>query len=327
MPLEPGAVTRRVGRGVPRPAATGRPSPGAGLAGPAGADRHRAQRARRPARAGSPALGHRPRPPDVPRQLRARPPGGAPPTTPLVRLRRLGLGPVPAHLRPPRLFDGQRTLAVRPRRRPPPALPVRHRVPVGGGPGPRRPGLRHRVSRPPSPRTDRRVRPGMGQPHRGPRQPWGSRYRGRGRGPTSVSSSRAAAPSPSASRWCRATCSPSSRTDRSTPPSSTRASTTVPTIWPCWSDCRALSSPRAWCSSPPNRWGELAYPWGPRLDGLSLWSTRIHGWLELGFAAGYFSEALARTGWRAEHRRATAVSALADVYITRSQREPIARRR
>ena len=73
--------------------------------------------------------------------------------------------------------------------------------------------------------------------------------------------------------------------------------------------------------------GELAYPWGPRLDGLSLWSTRIHGWLELGFAAGYFAEALARTGWRAEHRRATAVSPLADVYITRSQRQPVARQR
>jgi SAM-dependent methyltransferase len=43
----------------------------------------------------------------------------------------------------------------------------------------------------------------------------------------------------------------------------------------------------------------LAYPWGPRLDGLSLWSMRRYGWLELGFDERYFAEALRRTGWRA----------------------------
>ena len=41
----------------------------------------------------------------------------------------------------------------------------------------------------------------------------------------------------------------------------------------------------------------LGYPWGPRLDGLSVWSSRTHGWLELGFDARYFDAALARTGW------------------------------
>ena len=41
----------------------------------------------------------------------------------------------------------------------------------------------------------------------------------------------------------------------------------------------------------------MDYPWGPRLDGLSLWSSRTHGWLELGFDAGYFDRALSRTGW------------------------------
>jgi SAM-dependent methyltransferase len=41
----------------------------------------------------------------------------------------------------------------------------------------------------------------------------------------------------------------------------------------------------------------LAYPWGPRLDGLSLWSTRRYGWLELGFDERYFASALKRTGW------------------------------
>jgi SAM-dependent methyltransferase len=41
----------------------------------------------------------------------------------------------------------------------------------------------------------------------------------------------------------------------------------------------------------------LAYPWGPRLDGLSVWSSRTYGWLELGFDVRYFGAALARTGW------------------------------
>jgi SAM-dependent methyltransferase len=41
----------------------------------------------------------------------------------------------------------------------------------------------------------------------------------------------------------------------------------------------------------------LDYPWGPRLDGLSVWSSRTYGWLELGFDRRYFDAALARTGW------------------------------
>jgi ubiquinone/menaquinone biosynthesis C-methylase UbiE len=44
----------------------------------------------------------------------------------------------------------------------------------------------------------------------------------------------------------------------------------------------------------------LAYPWGLRLDGLSLWSTRRYGWLELGFDERYFAAAMARTGWAVE---------------------------
>ncbi len=47
----------------------------------------------------------------------------------------------------------------------------------------------------------------------------------------------------------------------------------------------------------------MPYPWGPRLDGLSLWSTRTYGWLELGFAMDYFDLALARTGWHAERHQ------------------------
>ncbi len=44
--------------------------------------------------------------------------------------------------------------------------------------------------------------------------------------------------------------------------------------------------------------GPLAYPWGPRLDGMSVWSTRTYGWLELGFDETYFRAALAHTGWK-----------------------------
>ena len=46
----------------------------------------------------------------------------------------------------------------------------------------------------------------------------------------------------------------------------------------------------------------MPYPWGPRLDGLSLWSMRTYGWLELGFDRSYFDAALERTGWRGERR-------------------------
>ena len=60
----------------------------------------------------------------------------------------------------------------------------------------------------------------------------------------------------------------------------------------------------------------LAYPWGLRLDGLSLWSTRAYGWLELGFDTGYFAEALARTGWgRGARHRSRSLGPLADVIV------------
>jgi SAM-dependent methyltransferase len=42
----------------------------------------------------------------------------------------------------------------------------------------------------------------------------------------------------------------------------------------------------------------MPFPWGPRLDGLSVWSSRTYGWLELGFDDEYFTQALSRTGWR-----------------------------
>jgi SAM-dependent methyltransferase len=59
----------------------------------------------------------------------------------------------------------------------------------------------------------------------------------------------------------------------------------------------------------------MSYPWGLRLDGYSLWSTRTHGWLELGFDETYFAEILARNGWRATRTRLPAGSPLADVIV------------
>jgi ubiquinone/menaquinone biosynthesis C-methylase UbiE len=45
---------------------------------------------------------------------------------------------------------------------------------------------------------------------------------------------------------------------------------------------------------------EYYAPWGPRLDGESLWAIRRNGWFELGFRRSYFVEALRRTGWSAQ---------------------------
>jgi SAM-dependent methyltransferase len=44
---------------------------------------------------------------------------------------------------------------------------------------------------------------------------------------------------------------------------------------------------------------EYYAPWGPRLDGESLWAIRRNGWFELGFRKSYFLEALRRAGWSA----------------------------
>lgn len=41
----------------------------------------------------------------------------------------------------------------------------------------------------------------------------------------------------------------------------------------------------------------LPYPWGPRLDGLSLRAMRSQGWCELGFTQEYFVEMLMRVGF------------------------------
>lgn len=50
----------------------------------------------------------------------------------------------------------------------------------------------------------------------------------------------------------------------------------------------------------------VPYPWGLRMDGLSLWAIRRQGWLELGFRFDYFNGLLSRSGW--SHRRVPSVS-------------------
>jgi 2-polyprenyl-3-methyl-5-hydroxy-6-metoxy-1,4-benzoquinol methylase len=45
---------------------------------------------------------------------------------------------------------------------------------------------------------------------------------------------------------------------------------------------------------------DMPMPWGLRLDGMSVWSTRCFGWLELGFTEPYFREALKRAGFAVE---------------------------
>lgn len=41
----------------------------------------------------------------------------------------------------------------------------------------------------------------------------------------------------------------------------------------------------------------LPYPWGIRLDGMSVWSMRKFGWLELGFEQSFFLKMLKRSGF------------------------------
>lgn len=62
----------------------------------------------------------------------------------------------------------------------------------------------------------------------------------------------------------------------------------------------------------------LPFPWGLRLDGMSLWCTRSYGWLELGFDNTYFAQALKRTGWVSPERfRSRSLTPLADLILLR----------
>jgi SAM-dependent methyltransferase len=45
----------------------------------------------------------------------------------------------------------------------------------------------------------------------------------------------------------------------------------------------------------------VPYPWGLRMDGLSLISIRRWGWMELGFQRSYFYDLLGRAGWSLDY--------------------------
>ncbi len=66
---------------------------------------------------------------------------------------------------------------------------------------------------------------------------------------------------------------------------------------------------------------DFSYPWGIRLDGLSLWSMRKYGWLELGFTPEYFFATLKEFGWIPRWFRSRAISPMTDVITaTRSDK-------
>lgn len=58
------------------------------------------------------------------------------------------------------------------------------------------------------------------------------------------------------------------------------------------------------------------FPWGVRLEGMSVWSIRKFGWLELGFDTSYFLRTLLFFGWTPKRYRSD-VSPLADVIIAK----------
>jgi hypothetical protein len=64
----------------------------------------------------------------------------------------------------------------------------------------------------------------------------------------------------------------------------------------------------------------VPYPWGLRMDGLSLISTRRWGWMELGFTRSYFYELLRRAGWAVEHST-LGYTHWADIYTARRSSE------
>lgn len=60
----------------------------------------------------------------------------------------------------------------------------------------------------------------------------------------------------------------------------------------------------------------IPYPWGIRLDGMSVWSIRRWGWMELGFDISFFLNTLSRYGFKSE-RFSSDVSPLTNLIIAR----------
>ena len=62
---------------------------------------------------------------------------------------------------------------------------------------------------------------------------------------------------------------------------------------------------------------DFPQPWGLRLDGQSLWATRRHGWLELGFDSAYLLGHFEDEGWKVTRTAEPALGSMADVIIAR----------
>ena len=67
----------------------------------------------------------------------------------------------------------------------------------------------------------------------------------------------------------------------------------------------------------------VPYDWGIRLDGLSLWSIRRFGWLELGFRESYFRSLLAKRDWQTQRHQMAGIPH-SDVWIARQMAQPTA---
>lgn len=74
----------------------------------------------------------------------------------------------------------------------------------------------------------------------------------------------------------------------------------------CFASEPIISSPSEICP----------YPWGIRLDGMSVWSIRRFGWMELGFEIDFFLKLLSRQGFKAE-RISSYVCPLTNLVIAR----------
>ena len=66
----------------------------------------------------------------------------------------------------------------------------------------------------------------------------------------------------------------------------------------------------------------VPYPWGIRLDGLSVWSIHKWGWLELGFQQAYFIQMLKAEGWKLS-RHDLGFSPQTDIWIATKANQPL----
>jgi len=60
----------------------------------------------------------------------------------------------------------------------------------------------------------------------------------------------------------------------------------------------------------------IPYPWGIRLDGMSVWSIRKFGWMEIGFDINFFKKMLSESGFISE-QMSSEVSPLTNLIIAR----------